>query len=215
MAAQAAVILEELETARAAPIMSTDWRNALPVLMNRTVTLRELRLSDAPSLLENLATAQVERFISQPPTTAAGFERFIQWTHRTRAAGEYICFGIVPRGGEHAVGILQVRRLEPGFGAAEWGFALGSGLWGTGIFVESARLVVDFVFEVVGVHRLEARAALQNGRGSGALAKLGAVCECTLRRSFLRNGQYLDQTLWSILKDDWLQSKAVWGDKVH
>jgi ribosomal-protein-alanine N-acetyltransferase len=76
-------------------------------------------------------------------------------------------------------------------------------------------MMVDFVFEAVGVHRLEARSALQNGRGNGALAKVGAVREGTLRRSFLRNGQYLDQALWSILKDDWLQAKAVWGEKVH
>ena len=32
--------------------------------------------------------------------------------------------------------------------------------------------------------------------------------------SFLRNGEYLDQVLWSIVSDDWLQAKAVWGPRV-
>jgi len=56
---------------------------------------------------------------------------------------------------------------------------------------------------VVGAQRLEARAAVANGRGNGALRKIGAVQEGVLRRSFLRNGQYHDQVLWSILAEDW------------
>jgi RimJ/RimL family protein N-acetyltransferase len=102
-----------------------------------------------------------------------------------------------------AVGIFQVRSLESGFANAEWGFALGSQFWGTGIFAEGARLVVDFAVDVVGVNRLEARAAVANGRGNGALRKIGAVQEGVLRRSFVRNGVHHDQVLWGILADDW------------
>jgi RimJ/RimL family protein N-acetyltransferase len=192
-------------------IVSTDWRLALPVLTGRGVTLRELRLSDACSLLAMLASEEVARFISPPPTTVEGFERFIAWTHRERAAGRYICFAVVPEGLDTAVGIFQLREQEPGFATAEWGFAIGSPYWGSGLFVESARLVVEFAFEIAGVHRLEARAAVANGRGNGALSKLGAVREGVLRRSFLRRGEYLDQVLWSIVRPDWRQSKAVWG----
>jgi RimJ/RimL family protein N-acetyltransferase len=74
---------------------------------------------------------------------------------------------------------------------------------------------VEFAFETVGVVRLEARAAVLNGRGNGALAKIGAVREAVLRKSFIRNGQQLDQALWSILRQDWRQSKAVWGSAIH
>lgn len=191
-----------------AQVVTSDWRQALPVLSAETLTLRELRLSDAPSLLAMLSTEEVARFISPPPTTVEGFERFIAWTQRERAAGNYICFGIVPHGMEHAIGLFQVRQLEPGFGTAEWGFALGSEFWGTGLFIEGARLVVNFAFDTVGVHRLEARAAVKNGRGNGALRKLGAVQEGVLRKSFLRNGEYLDQVLWTILHDDWRRRRA-------
>jgi [ribosomal protein S5]-alanine N-acetyltransferase len=182
---------------------TTDWRRALPVLQAGAVTLRELQLSDAPSLLEMLTTHEVARFISPPPTSVEGFERFIDWTHRERAAGRYICFGIVPAGLEHAIGIIQVRTLAPGFDIAEWGFAMGSGFWGTGIFQAAAKQVLAFVFRDVGIHRLEARSAILNGRGNGALQKLGATREAVLRRSFLRDGVHHDQVLWSICQDDW------------
>ncbi|OFW45212.1 MAG: hypothetical protein A3J29_11010 [Acidobacteria bacterium RIFCSPLOWO2_12_FULL_67_14b] len=198
-------------TTSAAAVTSTDWRVALPVLTGTNFQLREMRLDDAASLLAMLTTEEVSRFISPPPTTVEGFEKFIAWTHRERAAGNYVCFAVVPNGLDTAIGIFQVRTLEPGFGMAEWGFALGSPFWGTNLFADGARLVLDFAFNTVGVRRLEARAAVANARGNGALRKVGAVQEGVLRRSFLRNGVHHDQMLWSIFAEDWCQtsSKAV------
>jgi [ribosomal protein S5]-alanine N-acetyltransferase len=204
-----------MATANATHTVTSDWKQALPVLTGSMVTLRELRLTDAPALLTMLSTQEVARFISPPPTTVEGFERFIAWTHRERAAGNYACFAVVPHGMDTAIGIFQVRQLEPGFGTAEWGFALGSAFWGTGMFQDGARLVVDFAFETIKTHRLEARAAIVNGRGNGALRKIGAMQEGILRKSFLRNGEYLDQALWTILDEDWRAQRTVWGVRVH
>ena len=183
--------------------VSSDWRERLPMLGGDSITLRELQLSDAPTLHAMLSTEEVSRFITPPPTTVEGYERFIEWTHKKRAAGELVCFGIVPDGMTAAVGIIQVRSLEKDFGTAEWGFALGSPFWGTGMFIEGAQLVLDFAFEQVGVHRMEARCAVHNGRGNGALHKLGAVREVRLRKSFLKNGVHYDQFLSVILDTDW------------
>lgn len=194
---------EVVVASRPEPVTSTDWRDRLPVLTGKTVVLRELRISDAPALLAMLTTDEVTRFISPPPTTVEGFERFIAWTHRMRTAGTYVCFAVTLAGYDTAIGIFQVRELEPGFGTAEWGFAIGSPFWGTGVFQDGAELVLGFAFQQIGVHRLEARAAVPNGRGNGALQKVGAVQEGLLRKSFLRNGRYLDQALWAIVEDDW------------
>jgi RimJ/RimL family protein N-acetyltransferase len=192
-----------------------DWRQSIPVLTGKKLTLRELRVDDAPTLFSMLSTHETARFISPPPTTVDGFQRFVEWAIRERERGSYICFAIVPEGMTSAVGLFQVRALEPGFGTAEWGFALGSPYWGSGLFLEGARLVLDFVFDAVGVHRLEARASIANGRGNGALRKLGAVQEGVLRRSFLRNGEYHDQVLWSVLKEDWFAQKREPRVLVH
>lgn len=198
-----------------ATVTTTDWKKKLPVLRGEGFTLRELRMSDAATLLALLTTEEVTRFISPPPTTIEGFERFIQWTVSERQAGRYLCFAVVPDGYETAVGLFQVRQLDPTFGTAEWGFAIGAEFWGSGLFSKGAELVVEFAFDTIGVHRLEARAAVQNGRGNGALRKIGAVQEGILRKSFLRGGKYLDQALWTILDEDWYRSKAVWGVKVN
>jgi ribosomal-protein-alanine N-acetyltransferase len=184
-------------------VTTSDWRDGLPMLAGSTVTLREMRIEDAPSLLAMLTTEEVSRFISPPPTTVEGFEHFITWAARERQAGNYVCFAVVPAGLTTAIGIFQVKSLDGGFNNAEWGFAIGSQFWGTGVFAEGARLVVDFAVDAIGVNRLEARAAVANGRGNGALRKIGAVQEGILRGSFLRHGVRHDQVLWGIVADDW------------
>jgi len=196
-----------------APAVNTDadWTTGLPVLEGRKMRLRELVKTDALSLLSMLSTEEVAKFISPPPTTPQGFKKFIAWAHRERQLGNQFTFGMVPDGCDHAVGLVQVRAIAPRFSVAEWGFAVGSPFWGTGLFLASARMTIDFAFQNTGVNRLEARAVVHNGRGNGALRKLGAVSEGVLRGSLLKDGKYVDQVMWSIVVQDWFQAKAVWS----
>lgn len=198
-----------------AQVATSDWHKALPLLAGPGVTLRELRLSDAASLLSLLTTEEVTRFISPPPSTLDGFERFILWTQRERSFGRYVCFGIVPDNSDFAVGLIQIRQLEPSFATAEWGFVVGQAYWGSGLFERSARIVASFAFETLGVLRLEARATVDNGRGNGVLRKLGASHEGVLRRSFLHRGERIDQNLWTILSDDWVPQAPPPMGSVH
>src|SRR4030095_16215646 len=115
---QLAVAFSEPDTTSV--VIATDWRSGLPVLTGNRVDLRELRISDAPSLFAMLTSEEVARFISPPPTTIEGFENFIAWTHRQRAAGAYACFAVTLKGYETAIGLFQVRELDPGFATAEW-----------------------------------------------------------------------------------------------
>jgi ribosomal-protein-alanine N-acetyltransferase len=179
------------------------WRDELPRLTGAAVTLRELEVADAPALCGALSSELVTRYLNPPPSTVEGFAAFIERARRQRHAGQYACFAIVPHGSDMAVGLYQIRALEPAFGTAEWGFAMSPDFWGTGIFADGAGLLINFAFDVMGVRRLEARAAMKNGRANGALKKVGAVMEGVLRHAFSREGEYLDQALWTILRDEW------------
>jgi [ribosomal protein S5]-alanine N-acetyltransferase len=190
-----------LATVGAATSPPVEWRRGLPTLRGRQISLRELRGGDAAKLCALIGTDDVSRFISPPPSTRDDFERFITWAIAKRTAGDAVCFAAT-LDEAHPIGIFQVRALDASFSTAEWGFAIGKPFWGTGVFEESARLVADFAFDVLGICRLEARAAMLNGRGIGALRKIGAVQECVLRSSFARRGVRLDQALYSIIDVD-------------
>lgn len=191
------------------------WREQLPTWTRHDLTLREVQPDDAPSLLAHLGTADVSRFISPPPSTIAGFERFIEWSQGERQQGRSLCVSVVPTDDTRAIGVFQLRSLDARFANAEWGFALGSAYWGSGLFEAGAIDVLDFAFDTIGIVRLEARAVVVNGRGNGALRKIGAVQEGVLRRSFLRHGQHYDQVLWSLLAEDWQRRRSLRGRRIH
>jgi RimJ/RimL family protein N-acetyltransferase len=206
---------QEQHVQRRAGSLPFDWHFGLPTIKGSKVTLREVRESDAAALLVMLGSNEVAEFISALPNSVEGFAGFIAEAQHDRAMGRSFCFGVVPEGYEDAMGLFQVRELEPGFGSGEWGFALGSAFWGSGVFVEAAKAVIDFSFGVIGVHRLEARSIASNGRGNAALRKLGALQEGILRRSFQRDGRYFDQILWSIVKDDWRELHPLLRPRFH
>ncbi len=189
--------------------MSYDWRLGLPVLCGPQATLREPRLADAGALFAHLTTPPVTRFISTPPASVQGFERFITWVQNERRSGRHVCYAIVPHGADEAVGLIQVREIEAGFGTAEWGFALSAAYWGSGLFMSTALQVLDFAFQVMQIHRMEARASVSNGRGNGVLQKLGAVPEGILRQAFSNDALRTDQVLWAIISNDWLEKRPA------
>ena len=183
---------------------SSEWRAGLPTLAGERLTLRELAPADSLDLLPLLTTPEVIRFLSPPPRSAERFADFIESTRRERAAGRYCGFAIVPAGQATAIGLVQLRQLEPAFATAEWGIAMGSDWWGQGLFEESGRLLLDFAFGALGAHRIEARVASRNARGIAAVGKLGGVAEGVLRRALLTaDGTRHDQVLWSWLAEDW------------
>jgi [ribosomal protein S5]-alanine N-acetyltransferase len=179
------------------------WRSHPPVLRAPRVTLREPRLSDATALLTTLAEEEVGRFIPPPPGSVDALERFITLSQARRAEGRSLCLAVVPDDVSAPVGLFQIRQLAPDFTIADWGFAISPAFWGGGLFYSTAPLVIDFAFSVLGVQRLEARAAAINSRGNGALRKLGAEQEALLRRSLLLHGEYIDQALWTFRAEDW------------
>ncbi len=190
------------------------WHEALPRLTDGHVTLRELRLSDAPSLLHQINTSPVLQFIARCPSTVQGFERFIRWTRDERRRGRHACYGIIPPSGGPAVGIIQIWSVERDFSTAEWGFAIGESFWGTGVFRRGAELFldavfVDRVFGADGVYRLEARAVVDNTRGNNFLARLGAAREGILRGGFRQGNRIADQVMWSILAPEWTRRRSV------
>jgi RimJ/RimL family protein N-acetyltransferase len=181
---------------------AAEWRQDLPVLNGRSVMLREPVASDLGPLVDLLSIADACRFGLDEPTSEIGVRRLIDKAQQDRAAGLGVTFVIALAASRTLIGLVQVRQLDPMFETAEWEIMLAPSARGSGLFVETARLVGSFVFGTIGAYRLEARALVQNGRANGALRKLGAVQEGVLR-------------LWSLLKDDWSDRWVSTAPRVH
>jgi RimJ/RimL family protein N-acetyltransferase len=191
------------------------WRRELPTLTTRLVTLREPASEDAGALVDLLSIEDASRFGIEDAIDEVAIQLFIGRAVRDREAGAGFTYVVVNGSNRGAMGLVQVRALAPAFETAEWECTVAPSARGSGVFIETARLVCGFVFKTIGTHRLEARVQLQNGRANGALRKLGAVQEGILRRSARRRGEYVDQVLWSVLKDDWSDRLVATSLRIH
>jgi hypothetical protein len=110
---------------------------------------------------------------------------------------------------------LPPRALAARIATAEWRFAFESAFWGAGGIREGAQVVVDFDIDSIDGQVLEAPRSVQHTKRTGVWRGIAAVHAATVTDSRVRNGQYIDQMLWSIVDTNSLQAKAVWGPKVH
>jgi RimJ/RimL family protein N-acetyltransferase len=196
-------------------VEKTAWRDELPTLAGRIVTLREPAAHDLGPLAALLSLSDASRFGIDEDLSEVAVHEFLERALHERAGGLAFTYVITLSGARTVVGLMHVRQLDPSFEAAEWECTIAPASRGRGVFIETARLVGSFAFGLAGAHRLEARVLLQNGRANGALRKLGAVQEGVLRRSIRRDGEYVDQVMWSILKEDWGEHWVSTAPRVH
>ena len=178
------------------------WTDRVPPLHGDLTTLREVAASDVYPLFTLFSDPAVTAYMAPPPPTLAKFAGFVEWSHRQRAEGHGVCFGIVPDGMTAAVGILQVR-VDPALSGAEWGFVLSTHFWSTGVFSDAANALVEFAFTIMHVERLEARIARRNRRAHAAVQKLGARFESTLASSSPQGIRRDPESVWALREHDW------------
>src|SRR5262245_15022485 len=179
------------------------WTERVPPLSGDLTTLREIAASDVHTLFTLFSDPAVTAYMAPPPPTLAKFAGFVVWSHQEREQGHGLCLGIVPDGMTAAIGILQVRSLDPKLSSAEWGFVLSAHFWSTGVFFDAANVLVEFAFTTMRVDRLEARIALRNRRAHAAVQKLGARSESTLATSSGTGSPRDPELVWSLREDEW------------
>lgn len=187
----------------AATSIDPPWGKSLPVLSGAGFTLREVVADDAPLLLRVLTPHEIREFLDPPPLTEEMFRRYIAWAIRERELGRAVCYAIVVGSDPAPVGLVQARQIDPKFLTAEWGCVVADACQGTGLQPKVTCLLLEFLFERVGVTRLEAQTTRQNLVALGSLRAAGGTREATLRRVALIEDQCVDQELWVILKEDW------------
>jgi RimJ/RimL family protein N-acetyltransferase len=139
----------------------TGWRSAPPVLVSGNAWLREPERRDADALCRALTAVEPDPFLAEVLPTPKEFERFITWVRAERVQGRIAAFVVGECGGDRAAGLFEVWPLDRDRGIA-------------GLFIDAAPLLLDYVFDRLGVTRLEARTPAQHQRGSAALRQLGA-----------------------------------------
>ncbi|HNB53667.1 MAG TPA: GNAT family protein [Anaerolineales bacterium] len=91
---------------------------------------------------------------------------------------------------------------------AEFGIMLGDkSIWNQGYGTEVTRLMLQHGFETLNLNRIELKVFSTNPRAQRAYEKAGYLLEGIQRQANFRNGQYVDDHLMAVLRDDWFARK--------
>ena len=154
--------------------------DSLPVLARDGVRLREVQLSDAAALTALFQMPDVSAYLDPPPATIDAFGAWIALSQSRRAVGRAACYTLLT-GKDEVSGLFMALRMGD-MHRAEIGFALSPQLWGTGVFIKTMNLYLDFLFNEWGVKTLIGKTQVANERALGAMRKVGAkVIEETVR----------------------------------
>jgi ribosomal-protein-alanine N-acetyltransferase len=168
--------------------------------MKTAIELRQWRISDLDNLVKygnNMKIAQNLTDAFPHPYTKEAGEKFIEMANQKNPISIFaICFNNEAIGG---IGVHPQQDIHQK--SAELGYWLAEPFWGKGIMSTAVKQMIEFAFNNFDINRLYARPFSSNIGSQKVLEKCGFTHEATLKKSIYKNGLYLDELIYSIVKD--------------
>lgn len=175
-------------------------------LDNERVQLSPLQLSDFSHLLPYACAEQeLWQYSVANPAGAEGLENYLDAALAGRQGGREYPFVVYDKLTMEYAGSTRIHEINVNTGCLQIGYTwFGRRFHGTGLNRHCKYLMLSFVFDTLGFHRVEFRADHMNARSINALKSLGCVEEGILRGNGIRqDGARRDTIVFSILKQEW------------
>jgi ribosomal-protein-alanine N-acetyltransferase len=174
----------------------------LPTLQGDGLLLRWLIPPDATAIFELFGDPDVLRFTAVPPLeTPADADRFIAEAREDFERGREYQWGIELEG--EIVGTCKLYEVDRQHRRAGLGFAIVKRMWGRRVVSRAIPAVLDFAFERLGLHRVEADADPRNEGSLRALRRFGFREEGVLRERYFQFGEAQDAVMFGLLRREW------------
>lgn len=167
--------------------------------------LRRYVNADAAAMYKNWASDQeVTRFLTWPthPNQEVSGRVIEDWVNQYSDDSYYHWAIVLKNNGEEPIGDIAVVSLKENVSMAHVGYCIGRNWWHQGITSEALKAVMEFLFDVVAVNRIEARHDPRNPNSGGVMEKCGMKYEGTLHSSDWNNQGICDACYYALLKSE-------------
>ena len=171
--------------------------NPLPTLTSARLVLREVRMSDAPSYFAMRSDPETMRYVRRPLAhTLDDAKAFITRVQEGQRANTCAQWSMTLKGDDTCIGVVGPWRIDPENHRGELGYMLARAQWGQGLISEAIAAVVDYSFNVLGLHSMEAWTDSRNTPSMRALEKNGFVREAYFKENIFWDGAFSDSVVF-------------------
>ena len=180
--------------------------NPFPDLESERLLLREVTEADVNEVFDIRSDAQTMQYIPRP--LAKTKEDALDHIHMIRKGvldDEFINWAITVKGDNKLTGMICLLRMQLHNYRSEIGYILHPAYRGRGMMNEAVQRVVDYAFNDLKFHSLEAVIDPQNAASEKVLLKNHFVKEAHLKENEFYNGRFLDTVIYSRLNPNKLR----------
>ena len=182
----------------------------LPELATPRLTLRRMMVADASDMYEYASRPDVTRYLTWDPHPDRTYTReYLEYLGNRYAAGMFYDWALVYEPDCKMVGSCGFTSFNCSSDSAEVGYVLNPEYWGRGIAAEALERVLEFGFDTLGLHRIEARFIEGNDQSRRVMEKVGMTFEGILREGMLVKGNYVNVGVCSVLYKEWKERKKT------
>ena len=173
-----------------------------PDLISQRLLLRRVTHADVNEIFELNSNSEVMKYIPRPLLTsnAESLEYIDTRIDAMIAANEGINWGVTLRDNPVLIGTAGIYRLQPEHHRCEIGYKLLPRYQGKGIITETIKLMLDYAFDQLRMHSVEAVIDPANIASERVLQKNGFVKEAHFIENEYYNGIYYDSVIYSLLE---------------
>ncbi|HRP71440.1 MAG TPA: GNAT family N-acetyltransferase [Luteimonas sp.] len=179
-----------------------------PVLAGQRLRLRAPREDDIDDVFALFSDPRVMRYWSSAPMRSRlQAEARIGEILDLFARREMLNWLIADGRDDRAIGSCTLFQFDARHRRAEVGFALRSGRWGQGLASEAVALALDWGFDSLALHRIEADVDPGNDASRQLLLRLGFAREGLLRERYFVGDAAGDSEMFGLLAREWRERR--------
>ena len=184
-----------------------DEKINIPVIETERLLLRKMDKSDVKEIFYLRSDKDMMRYIPRPlcvtEEDALKLIRLIQQGYRKNTG---INWGITVKPDNTLIGTVGFVRMHPEHNRAELGYMLDKNHHRKGIMTEAVAKVIEYGFEQMHLHTIEAVIDPGNIASEILLKNFGFEKEAHFKENFLYEGQYLDSVHYTLFEESYRSS---------
>jgi RimJ/RimL family protein N-acetyltransferase len=182
---------------------------AFTFIESSRLILRRFIDADLAAFLAYLNDPQVARYQSWESYTEQQAREVIEKgkTLEPGQPGQWFTFALELKETHKLIGHVALKMEDDR--QAEIGFTLSREYHGKGLALEAVTCVMDYAFNRLGLHRIKAITDCENDASVALLGRLGMRREGHFIQHIWFKGQWGDEYLYAILREEWLSRHAI------